>query len=344
MDYRVLGSTGVTVTQLCLGTMMFGANGNRDEQDCIRVIHRALDAGINFVDTADIYSRSESEQIVGKAIAGGRRANVVLATKANGAMGPDVNQRGNSRRWLVREVEASLRRLQTDYIDLYQIHRPDPATDIGETLSALSDLISAGKICYAGHSTFPASEIVAAQWAAERAGRARFVCEQPPYSILARGIEAEVLPACQRYDLGVIIWGPLAGGWLSGRYRLGAPMPASLRAARWVPNFDMSLAANEVKLAAADKLATLAAEAGISLIHLAIGFALSHPAVTSVIIGPRTMEHLESQLDAPSGLPAGLLDAIDEIVPPGVNLNPADGGYVAPAIAEPALRRRAEAG
>jgi aryl-alcohol dehydrogenase-like predicted oxidoreductase len=340
VDYRVLGSTGVKVTQLCLGTMMFGANGNRDEQDCIRIIHRALDAGINFVDTADIYSRSESEQIVGKALAGGRRADVVLATKANGVMGPDVNQRGNSRRWLVREVEASLRRLQTDYIDLYQVHRPDPDTDIGETLAALSDLISAGKICYAGHSTFPASQIVTAQWAAERGGRARFVCEQPPYSILARGIEAEVLPACQRYDLGVIVWGPLAGGWLSGRYRAGAPAPESLRAARWVPNFDMSLPANQAKLTAADKLATVAADAGMSLIHLSLGFALSHPAVTSVIIGPRTMEHLDSQLDAPGGLPAHVLDAIDEIVPPGVNLNPADAGYVAPAIADSSLRRR----
>jgi aryl-alcohol dehydrogenase-like predicted oxidoreductase len=341
MDHRVLGSTGVQVTQLCLGTMMFGANGNQDEQDCIRIIHRALDAGINFVDTADIYSRSESEQIVGKALAGGRRANVVLATKANGAMGPDVNQRGNSRRWLAREVEASLRRLQTDYIDLYQIHRPDPDTDIGETLAALSDLISAGKICYAGHSTFPASQIVAAQWAAERGGQWRFVCEQPPYSILARGVEAEVLPACQRYDLGVIIWGPLAGGWLSGRYRLGAPAPPSLRAARWVPNFDMTLPANQAKLAAADKLSELAATAGMSLIHLSIGFALSHPAVTSAIIGPRTIEHLDSQLDAPASLSADLLDAIDEIVPPGVNLNPADAGYVPPAIADPALRRRA---
>jgi aryl-alcohol dehydrogenase-like predicted oxidoreductase len=341
MDYRVLGPTGVTVTQLCLGTMMFGANGNRDEQDCIRIIHRALDAGINFVDTADIYSRGESEQMVGKALAGGRRANVVLATKANGAMGPDRNQRGNSRRWLTREVEESLRRLQTDYIDLYQVHRPDPDTDIGETLAALSDLISAGKICSAGHSTFPASQIVEAQWAAERGGRARFVCEQPPYSILARGIEAEVLPACQRYGMGAIIWGPLAGGWLSGRYRLGAPPPASMRARRWMPNFDMSLPANQAKLAAADKLARLAAEAGMSLIHLSIGFALSHPAVTSVIIGPRTMEHIESQLDAPASLPASLLDAIDEIVPPGVNMNPADAGYVPPAIADPALRRRA---
>jgi aryl-alcohol dehydrogenase-like predicted oxidoreductase len=210
MDYRVLGSTGVKVAQLCLGTMMFGANGNTDEQDCIRIIHRALDAGINFIDTADIYSRSESEQIVGKALTGSRRANVVLASKANGAMGPDVNERGNSRRWLVREVEASLRRLKTDYIDLYQVHRPDPDTDIGETLAALSDLISAGKICYAGHSTFPASQIVAAQWAAERGGRARFVCEQPPYSILARGIEAEVLPAC-----------PGATGWLRRRRPVG---------------------------------------------------------------------------------------------------------------------------
>jgi aryl-alcohol dehydrogenase-like predicted oxidoreductase len=265
---------------------------------------------------------------------------VVLATKVHGAMGKDANQRGNSRRWIIRECENSLRRLGTDYIDLYQIHRPDPATDIDETLGALSDLISAGKICYAGSSTFPADQIVEAQWTAQRRGRERFVCEQPPYSILVRGIEADVLPACQRYQMGVISWGPLASGWLSGRYRLDADLPASRRAQRLPQRFDLSLPGNRLKLEAADRLAGLAAEAGMSLIHLALGFVLSHPAVTSAIIGPRTMEHLESQTGAPEQLSADLLDRIDEIVPPGMNLNPADRGYEPPALADPALRRR----
>ncbi|MBO0825977.1 MAG: aldo/keto reductase, partial [Actinobacteria bacterium] len=295
---------------------------------------------INFVDTADVYSEGESEVIVGKALAGGRRENVVLATKAHGVMGPDVNQRGNSRRWLIRECEASLRRLGTDHIDLYQIHRPDADTDIDETLGALTDLIRAGKIRYAGTSTFPAELIVEAQWTAQRRGRERFVCEQPPYSILVRGVEAAVLPACQRHRMGVITWGPLASGWLSGQYRLDAELPASRRSHRLPQRFDMSLAGNQAKLAAADKLAKLAAEAGMSLIHLALGFVVSHPAVTSAILGPRTMEHLDSQLGAPEVLPADLLDRIDEIVPPGTNLNPADASYVPPALAVPALRRR----
>jgi len=341
MSMRTLGSTGVQVSPLCLGAMMFGGWGNPDHDESVRIIHGALDSGINFIDTADVYSAGESERIVGKALAGGRRDNVVLATKAHGAMGDDVNERGNSRRWLIRECENSLRRLGTDYIDLYQIHRPDPATDIDETLGALSDLISAGKIGYAGHSTFPADAIVEAQWTAQRRGRERFVCEQPPYSILVRGVEADVLPACQRYQLGVICWGPLASGWLSGQYRLNAEMPASRRAQRLPHRFDLSLPGNQLKLEAADKLAGLAAEAGMSLIHLALGFVLSHPAVTSAIIGPRTMEHLDSQLGAPAdGLPADLLDRIDEIVPPGLNLNPADRGYQPPALADPALRRR----
>jgi aryl-alcohol dehydrogenase-like predicted oxidoreductase len=342
MDTRVLGSTGVRVTPFCLGAMMFGGTwGNPDHDDGIRIIHRALDAGINFIDTADVYSEGESEVIVGKALTGGRRANVVLATKAHGVMGKDVNERGSSRRWLIRECEASLRRLGTDYIDLYQVHRPDPDTDIDETLGALSDLIRAGKICYAGTSTFPADLIVEAQWAAQRRGRERFVCEQPPYSILVRGIEAHVLPACERYQMGVITWGPLASGWLSGQYRLDTDLPASRRSRRLPQRFDMSLPGNQLKLAAADRLAALAAEAGMSLIHLALGFVLSHRAVTSAILGPRTMEHLDSQLGAPAGgLSAELLDRIDEIVPPGVNLNPADGSYVPPALAEPALRRR----
>jgi aryl-alcohol dehydrogenase-like predicted oxidoreductase len=342
MDTRVLGSTGVRVTPFCLGAMMFGSTwGNPDHDEGVRIIGRALDAGINFIDTADVYSEGESEVIVGKALAGGRRDNVVLATKAHGVMGKDVNQRGNSRRWLVRECEASLRRLGTDYIDLYQIHRPDPDTDIDETLGALSDLISAGKICYAGTSTFPAEQIVEAQWAAHRRGRERFVCEQPPYSILVRGVEAAVLPTCQRYDMGVITWGPLASGWLSGQYRLDSELPASRRSRRLPQRFDMSLPGNRAKLEAADNLAKLAAEAGMSLIHLALGFVVSHPAVTSAILGPRTMEHLESQLGAPSGgLPPDLLDRIDEIVSPGVNLNQADGSYVPPALTDSALRRR----
>ncbi len=340
MSTRVLGATGVQVSPLCLGAMMFGPWGNPDHEESIQIIHRALDTGINFIDTADVYSGGESETIVGKALTGGRRAGVVLATKAHGAMGEDVNHRGNSRRWLVRECENSLRRLGTDYIDLYQIHRPDPATDIDETLGALSDLIRAGKICYAGTSTFPADQIVEAQWTAQRRGRERFVCEQPPYSMLVRGVEADVLPACQRYEMGVICWGPLASGWLSGAYRLDGDVPVSRRAQRLPHRFDLSLPGNRLKLEAADRLGRLAAEAGMSLIHLALGFVLSHPGVTSAIIGPRTMEHLDSQLGAPQRLAADLLDRIDEIVPPGMNLNPADRGYEPPALADPALRRR----
>ncbi|MEA2374875.1 MAG: hypothetical protein QOD53_1338, partial [Thermoleophilaceae bacterium] len=221
MDTRTLGRTGVEVSPLCLGTMMFGAWGNTDHDDSIRIIHHALDAGINFVDTADVYSRGESEEIVGKALQGGRRDNVVLATKFHGSMGDDPNERGNSRRWIVREVENSLRRLRTDWIDLYQVHRPEPDCDIDETLGALSDLIRAGKVRYIGSSTFPAHAIVEAQWTAERRGRERFVCEQPPYSMLTRAIENDVLPVCRDYGMGVIPWSPLAGGWLSGKYRKG---------------------------------------------------------------------------------------------------------------------------
>jgi aryl-alcohol dehydrogenase-like predicted oxidoreductase len=338
---RVLGTTGVKVSPLCLGAMMFGAWGNPDHDESVKIIHRALDAGINFIDTADVYSRCESEEIVGKALAGGRREHVVLATKAHGTMGDDPNQQGNSRRWLIRECENSLRRLGTDYIDLYQIHRPDPTADIDETLGALSDLIAAGKICYAGSSTFPASQIVQAQWTAQRRGRERFVCEQPPYSILVRGVEAEVLPVCQEYGMGVIPWSPLAGGWLSGRYRKGADLPTSSRVQRLPHRFDMSLPGNQAKFEAAEQLALLAEESGLSLIHLAIGFVLAHPAVTSPIIGPRTMEQLESQLGAMDlELSADVLDRIDEIVPPGSSMNPADRGYDTPPLTDASLRRR----
>src|SRR5437764_3921517 len=340
MDYRTLARTGVKVSPLCLGAMMFGAWGETDHDESIRIIHRALDAGINFIDTADVYSRGESEEIVGKALAGGRRDNVVLATKVHGTMGEDPNEFGNSRRWIIREVENSLRRLQTDWIDLYQIHRPEPDTDIDETLGALTDLVRAGKVRYIGSSTFPASQIVEAQWVAERRGRERFVCEQPPYSILVRAIEADVLPTCRRDGVGVIPWSPQAGGWLTGRYRLGSEPPQSHRAERIPGRYDLSLPGNQRKLEAADALARLAEEAGITLIEMALGFVIRHPTVTAAIIGPRTMEQLESQLTGSVvELTDEVLDRIDEIVPPGVNLNPDDGGWSNPALAPDARRR-----
>jgi aryl-alcohol dehydrogenase-like predicted oxidoreductase len=320
---------------------MFGAWGNPDHDDSVRIIHRALDAGINFIDTADVYSRGESEEIVRKALAGGRRDNVVLATKVHGTMGDDPNEAGNSRRWITRAVDDSLRRLGTDWIDLYQIHRPEANTDIDETLGALSDLVHAGKIRYFGSSTFPAHQIVEAQWTAERRGRERFVCEQPPYSLLVRAIEADVLPVCQEYGMAVIPWSPIAGGWLSGKWRKGAPAPASTRAQRIPQRFDMSLPENQRKLEAADALARLAEEAGMSLVHMAIAFVLQHPAVTAPIVGPRTMEQLESYLGATDvTLDAALLDRIDEIVPPGTTFNAVDAGWTPPALADTSLRRR----
>jgi aryl-alcohol dehydrogenase-like predicted oxidoreductase len=322
--------------------MMFGAWGNPDHDESIRIIHRALDAGINFIDTADVYSRGESEEIVGKALAGGRREHVVLATKVHGTMGDDPNQFGNSRRWIIREVENSLKRLNTDWIDLYQIHRPElETTDIDETLGALTDLVRAGKVRYIGSSTFPPSQIVEAQWVAERRGRERFVCEQPPYSILVRGVENDVLPTCRRHGMAVIPWSPLAGGWLTGRYRKDADAPESTRAQRIPARYDLSLPGNRAKLDAADALAKLADEAGMSLIEMALAFVLEHPAVTAPIIGPRTMEQLESQLPgADRTLSSDVLDRIDEIVPPGITLNPVDSGYQNPALAPEARRRR----
>jgi aryl-alcohol dehydrogenase-like predicted oxidoreductase len=340
MGTRSLGRTGVKVSPLCLGAMMFGSWGNPDHDDSVRIIHRALDAGINFIDTADVYSRGESEEIVGKALSGGRRDNVILATKVHGTMGEDPNEFGNSRRWIIREVDNSLRRLGTDWIDLYQIHRPEADTDIDETLGALSDLVHAGKVRYIGSSTFPASQIVEAQWVAERRGRERFVCEQPPYSILVRGVEKDLLPTCRRYGMGVIPWSPLAGGWLSGGYRLGAEPPSSHRAERIRDRYDMSLPGNQRKLEVADALAQLAEEAGITLIEMALAFVIRHPAVTAAIIGPRTMEHLESQLTAAEiTLSDDVLDRIDEIVPPGTTLNYGDDGWQNPAL-DPGARRR----
>ena len=340
MTYRELGTTGVSVSPLCLGAMMFGAWGETDHDECIRIIHRALDAGVNFIDTADVYARGESEEIVGKALAG-RRDEVVLATKVHGRMhDTDPNQFGNSRRWIIREVENSLKRLQTDYIDLYQIHRPEPDTHIDETLGALSDLIHQGKIRYAGSSTFPASAIVEAQWVARDRGRERFVCEQPPYSMLIRAIETDVLPTCKRYGMGVIPWSPLAGGWLSGKWRKGAEDLTSRRSAMIPSRYDLSIPGNQRKLEAADALAQLADETGIPLIHMAIAFVIRHQAVTAAIIGPRTMDHLESQLGAADVvLSDEVLDRIDAIVPPGTTVNPSDTGWDNPSL-EPAARRR----
>jgi aryl-alcohol dehydrogenase-like predicted oxidoreductase len=341
MEHRTLGRTGVQVSPLCLGAMMFGAWGNPDHDDAVRIIHRALDAGINFIDTADVYSAGESEAIVGKALADGRRDGVVLATKVHGTMGKDPNARGNSRRWIIAEVDNSLRRLGTDYIDLYQIHRPDPSCHIEETLSALTDLVHAGKVRYVGSSTFPAHQIVEAQWVAERRSLTRFVCEQPPYSILTRGIEADVLPVAQRYGMGVIPWSPLAGGMLSGRHRRGTAPEPSHRQRLWERRgMVRSGPAEDVKRTAAEDLAELADKFGLTMIELALAFVINHPAVTSAIIGPRTMEHLEAQLSAPDvTLPEELLDAIDDIVPPGTTLNPADVGWTPPSL-EARNRRR----
>jgi aryl-alcohol dehydrogenase-like predicted oxidoreductase len=338
MERTTLGRTGIQVSRHCLGAMMFGAWGNRDHDDSIRIIHAALDGGINFIDTADVYSAGESEEIVGKAIKG-RRDEVVLATKFVAPMGEDTNQRGASRRWITREVENSLRRLDTDYIDLYQAHRPDQTADVDETLGALSDLVHQGKVRVLGSSTYPAEQIVEAQWVAERRGRERFQCEQPPYSIFARGIETAVLPTCQKYGMGVIPWSPLAGGWLTGKYRKGDTTPTTGRAARIPDRFDFSKPENQRKLDLVEDLLKLASDAGVSLTHLAMAFVLEHPAVTSAIIGPRTMEQFTDVLSgADVRLTDDVLDRIDELVPPGTNVNEADAGWQSPALSRKVRR------
>ena len=335
MKYRNLGRTGIKVTPYCLGAMMFGARGNPDHEDSIRIIHKALAAGINFIDTADVYSRGESEEIVGKALKG-RRNDVVLATKAFGSMGDDPNHQGGSRRWLVREVEASLRRLQTDHIDLYQIHRPSADTDIEETLSALSDLMRAGKVRAIGSSTFPASDIVEAQWVAERRGLARFRTEQPPYSILNRSTEREVLPTCQKYGMGVLVWSPLAKGMLTGKYRKGQPQLQTPRAKMFPQQMS-----DEHNLDAVERLLPIAQAAGLSLIHMSMAFVMAHPGVTSAIIGPRTMEHLDDLLaGAEIALGDDVLDRIDAVVAPGTDSGAMGATYEPPALTQPNLRRR----
>ncbi|MEU8173569.1 aldo/keto reductase [Microbispora hainanensis] len=335
MRYRMLGRTGIQVSPYCLGTMMFGAAiGNPDHDESIRIIHKALDAGINFVDTADVYSWGESEEIVGKALKG-RRDDVVLASKVHYPMGDDPNHRGNSRRWIMTAVEHSLRRLRTDHLDLYQVHRPDPAVDVEETLSALSDLVRSGKVRAIGTSTFPASEIVEAQWVAERRGLERFRTEQPPYSIVNRSIEREVLPVAQRYGMGVLVWSPLGQGLLTGRYRKGRQADTH-RSGHTPQHFG-----DERKLDVVEQLIPLAEKAGLRLTHLAMAFAIAHPGVTSAIIGPRTMQQLDDLLaGAEVTLDDEILDRIDEIAPPGTDAGPNDTSYTPPAVSAVSLRRR----
>ena len=340
MHLRTLGRTGVEVSPICLGTLSFGKIGNPDHDECIDIVHKAIDIGINFIDTADVYNAGESEEIVGKALKG-RRDDIVLATKCRMPMSAKPNERGASRRWIRRSCENSLRRLNTDYIDIYQMHRPDPRTDVDETLGILSDLIHEGKILYAGSSVFTASQVVESQWVAERRSRERFVCEQPAYSLLTREVEFDLLPTCQKYGVGVIPWGPLHSGWLSGRWRKDATEITGTRKALTPDWFDLTYEHNRRKLDAVEQLSVLAEEAGISLIHMAIAFVINHPAVTAAIIGPRTMEHFESQVGAADvKLNDDVLDKIDEIVPPGYCFTFWDQGPLPPSLGDPVRRRR----
>jgi aryl-alcohol dehydrogenase-like predicted oxidoreductase len=341
MRYRVLGGTGIEVSTYCLGAMMFGSVGNPDHDDCVRIIHSALDRGINFIDTADMYSAGESEEIVGKALKE-RRDDVILTTKVHFPMAEGPNHGGNSRRWIIRAVEDSLRRLDTDWIDLYQVHRPDESTDIEETLSTLTDLVRQGKIRAFGCSSFPAERVVEAHVVAERRGLMRFRTEQPPYSMLARGVERSLLPTAQRYGMGVLTWSPLAWGFLSGRYRKGTPIDLnSGRAALAPERFDPDRPENAAKYDAVERLAEVADGLGRSLPELAVAFVVSHPAVSAVITGPRTMEQFDATLKgADLTLDDATLDRIDEIVAPGTDLYHVDSAWTPQSLTEVAQRRR----
>ena len=340
MERRTLGGTGVSVSKFCFGAGMFGYFGNSDEAACQRMVDRAIDAGINYFDTSDVYSHGESETILGKALKG-KRDEVVLATKFALPMDSEANHSGTSRRWIMKEVENSLRRLDTDYIDLYQVHRPDVTTNIDETLGALSDLICQGKVRMVGTSTFPAEQIVEAHWCSERRGRERFWTEQPPYSLFARRIEADILPTCQRYDMGVVVWSPLSQGWLTGKWRHGQKPNDTQRQNLQPHLYQMDRPDNQRKLDLVDELDAVAKAAGTTLMHMALAFVCAHPAVTSAIIGPRTEEQLDGLLaGADVVLDDATLDAIDEIVPPGMNVSHDDDGYVAPEIEDKSLRRR----
>ncbi|MFF5606627.1 aldo/keto reductase [Streptomyces cellulosae] len=338
MQYRTLGRTGVQVSTLALGAMNFGAIGRTTQEEATAIVDAALEAGVNVIDTADWYGEGESEEIVGKAVAG-RRDDIVLATKATMPMG-ERNRQGGSRRWICTALDDSLRRLGVDHVDLYQMHRWDPTTSDEETLSALTDLQRAGKIRYFGSSTFPAYRIVQAQWAAREHRLSRYVTEQPSYSMLQRGIEAHLLPVTEEYGMGVLVWSPLASGWLSGAVRKGRDVTTH-RSGVLPERFDPSLPHNQARYDAVERLIEVADEAGLTLIQLALGFVNAHPAVTAALIGPRTVEHLRSQLAAADTvLSADVLDAIDEIVTPGTDLAPGEKFDAPPALLDASLRRR----
>jgi len=331
MNYRPLGRTGIHVSPFALGTMMFSSFGNGDQAEVDRMVSRALDAGINFIDTADAYA--ESEEMVGRALRG-RRDAVVLAAKFARPIDHDPNHRGGSRRWIVTAVENSLRKLQTDHLDVYQMHRPDPDTDIEETLSALSDLVHSGKVRVIGSSDMPASEIVEAQWVAERRGLERFRVEQPHYSLLDRSIEREVLPAAQRYGMGTVIWSPLSSGMLTGRVRRG--QESDLRRTQL-----FAALRDERRIDAVEEFAALAERVGLPLTHMALAVVIAHPGVTAALLGPRTPEQLDDLLGAADvELTDDVLDAIDAIVAPGTGVGRMDQEYSTPPILDATLRRR----
>jgi aryl-alcohol dehydrogenase-like predicted oxidoreductase len=340
MRYRSLGGTGMQVSAICLGTMAFGG-GNEDPEDCARMVHAAIDGGINFMDTADRYSNSRSEEILGKALVG-HRDEVVLATKFGLPAGPGINERGGSRRWINRAIEASLRRLNTDYVDLYQLHSPDFSADLDETLGALSDLVHAGKVRALGASNTPPERIVESQWVAERRGHVRFRCEQPQYSLFVRFAEASVFPTLERYGMGAIVWSPLNGSWLTGRYLNDEDVRASSSRAKRSPyRFDLTQPGNQQKYQLLAELSRIAADAGTTVTRLGLAFTLAHPAVTAAIIGPRTFEQVQDLIEgATVELDDAVLDRLDELVPPGSVVNPEDARIVSEGLVEGAARRR----
>lgn len=314
MKYRTLGRAGVKVSPLCLGTMMFG--GPTNERDSIRIIHRAMDVGINFIDTANVYNAGESERVIGKAVRS-NRDKWVIATKVHGNMGEDVNQGGSHRFHIMSTVEASLKRLGTDHIDVYYLHRWDATTRIAESLRTLDDCVRQGKVRYIACSNFEAWRICEALWTSEKQGLEEFVCVQPLYNIVNRDIEVELLPFCEKYGVGVVPYSPLARGVLSGKYVVGEEPPLGSRAARKDRRI-LQTELREESYEVAQQLKPLAEAHGKTLTQFSLAWVLANPTITSVIIGPRTMEQLEDNL--------GCLDctltetdetAINALVPPG---------------------------
>ena len=342
MEYRPLGMTGIAVSHLSLGAMMFGAFGNSDLDDCVRIVLRAFDAGITTVNTADGYSAGQSEDVLGRALDGSRRDDVVLTVKTGVSPDGNPNHGGGSRRFLTRAIEGSLRRLRTDYIDVYELGVPDPNTDLDETLATLTDLATAGKIRAFGTSKMAPSRMVEARWVAERRGHGLFRVAEEPYSILNRAAEYDLLPTARRLGIGVLAFGALSGGWLSGRYRKGhdSGTPGSSLRSRG-GRMDATSPHNAAKFAAADALGALADEAGLTLPQLATAFVAHHPAVSTVVIGPRTLQQLDGSLAADGVvLSADVLDRIDEIVAPGVTITIADTMWAVGSDSLSAARRR----